>query len=228
MRPLYLFADSLLLFWAPQHRSYLASVLAPLERGALKAAYVGASNGDEPAFFELFAAAMHRVGVRDCRPIVSAFPPADRRFLAHADLVLLAGGEVQRGWEVMRAVGLAEAVLERHRSGGVVIGVSAGAVQLGRYGWGADAGEPGALFATFGLVPYVIGVHEEGERWRGLTRVVRRLGGSAIGIGIASGGGVVWHPEGRLEPIRFAAEEVRLEDGRTVTRRFLPARLDVE
>jgi hypothetical protein len=128
----------------------------------------------------------------------------------------------------MRAVGLAEAVLERYGSGSVVIGISAGAVQLGRYGWEAGAGAPDGLFATFGLVPYVIGVREEGERWRALTRVVRRLGGSAIGIGIASDGGVVWHPEGRIEPIRVAAEEVRLEDGRTVTRRLLPALPDVE
>jgi hypothetical protein len=48
-----------------------------------------------------------------------------------------------------------------------------------------------------------------------------------LGIGIASGG-VGWHPEGRPEPIRVAAEEVRLEDGPTITRGLLAALPDVE
>jgi hypothetical protein len=54
---------------------------------------------------------------------------------------------------------------------------------------------------TFGLVPFVIDAHDEGQGWGRLRRAVRLLGGAAEGIGIPSGGGLIYHPERRVEAI---------------------------
>ena len=60
---------------------------------AIRAAYLGASNGDQPEFYELFCAAVDTVGIRDTRHVPSDPSAADRSYLEGADLVLLAGGD---------------------------------------------------------------------------------------------------------------------------------------
>ncbi|MDT5257331.1 MAG: hypothetical protein QOD10_2411 [Mycobacterium sp.] len=51
-QPLYLLADSQLLFWKRQDRLLLATALDGLARDTpVSAAYIGASNGDRPEFY---------------------------------------------------------------------------------------------------------------------------------------------------------------------------------
>jgi hypothetical protein len=47
-QPIYLFADSQLLFWKRDGTLFLKTVRDRLARPGLRAAYVGASNGDLP------------------------------------------------------------------------------------------------------------------------------------------------------------------------------------
>jgi cyanophycinase-like exopeptidase len=200
LRPACLLADSALLF---DRRERLVPRLREMTGSpSPRAAYVGASNGDDPAFYEMFAAAMTAGGIGDVRMIPAAPSDDDRAFLASAHLVLLAGGDVERGWRAMRAGGVADAVVRRWSAGAVLVGVSAGAVQLGTHGW-RDGAAPGeGVFPTFGIVPFVLSAHDEAARWGGLSAALRRLGPGTRGLGLPSGGGAFVGPDGAVRALR--------------------------
>jgi cyanophycinase-like exopeptidase len=221
MRPIYLLADSQLLFWRGDDEAFLARVARQAQlTPASVAAYIGASNGDAPEYFDLFVAAMTPIGVADCRMIRSAFSADDETSLARAEIILLAGGDVARGWDVIRATGMRDLIVQRYRAGATLLGISAGAVQLGLYGARTGTGSSPDLFETFQFCPFVVGAHDERQQWRELVDIVTRLAGRAPGIGIRSGGGVIVDPDGRVESIRHPADEF-VWNGRGVTRQVL-------
>ena len=224
-QPLYLLADSQLLFWRWQGRLLLEAALDGLARDApLTAAYIGASNGDRQEFYEIFEAAMDEIGITDRRMIDSSFGPDDRTFLERAGLIVLAGGDVRLGWNTFEETGMKDAILTRYGQGAVLVGISAGAVQLGRYGI-VEAPESPALelLDVFNLVPMVIDAHDERAEWARLSRTIGLLGGAAAGLGIPSGGGVIVRADSTIEPLRRPAHEFRFEGGR-VTHSLLRAR----
>src|SRR5580693_10114787 len=99
IKPVFLLADSQLLFWREGGRPFLARARELLAAdgpspvgGAPRAAYLGASNGDAREFYDLFVAAMAEIGIADCRMIPSEPAAEDHSWLENADLVLLAGG----------------------------------------------------------------------------------------------------------------------------------------
>lgn len=214
VKPIFLLADSQLLFWREESGDpFLARARRLLESDgedrSFKAAYLGASNGDAPEFYQLFEAAMGEIGIVDCRLIPSEPQPEDRSFLHQADLVLLAGGDVERGWDVFERTGLRDAVMQRYYGGSLLIGVSAGAVQLGLKGWNDDE----KTFDTFRLVPFVIDVHDE-PSWLRLSQIVPLAGEHARGFGIPTGGGALYHPDHSVEPVRHPLVEMsRTEEG---------------
>lgn len=216
LQPLYLFADSQLLFWRRNGRLVLDAALDGFARNtAIRAAYVGASNGDRMDFYEVFEAAMDAIGIADRRMIVSSFGPADRAFLECAQLIVLAGGDVQRGWATIEATGMKDVILDRHAKGAVLVGISAGAVQLGWYGVGETwASAPAAPFEVFGLVHMVVDTHDEHAGWARLARTIHLLDGTVAGLGIPSGGGVIVHPDATIESLRRPALQFRSERGR--------------
>jgi hypothetical protein len=221
-RPLFLLADSQLLFWDDSGGRFVHRLARLAGGGAVRAAYLGASNGDVPEYYQLFEAAMQPVGA-ECR-MISAVPSSDdMAFLRSAGLVLLAGGDVQRGWTAFERSGVREAVAQRHQEGAVLVGVSAGAVQLGMAGW--PEGRTAQLFATWGLVPFLVGAHAEEDDWAELRAAVLAHDGHAVGFGIPRGGGLAYHPDGTLEPIRHPLVEVRAADGRVTTAIVLPSAL---
>jgi len=165
----------------------------------LKAAYIGASNGDDPNFYEIFVSAMEGVGVVDCRMIPSAVSEADLAFLKHADIILLAGGDVEAGWRVFLNNGLSERIVRRYFEGASLIGISAGAVQLGLCGLAAD----GSLIETFKLVPFIIGAHEESDNWKTTRELLRLSGPGKTGIGLPAGGGAIYHPDHTVQALRY-------------------------
>jgi peptidase E len=211
IKPIILLADSQLLFYREEGEPFLTRAVEASEEGdvgrPLKAAYLGASNDDAPEFYDLFVAAMSEVGVRDTRMIPSDPRPEDRSFLESADLILLAGGDVERGWDVFERTGLKEAIISRYYAGALLIGVSAGAVQLGLKGWNEDE----KIFDTFRLVPFVIDVHDE-PNWVRLSQIVPKAGEHARGFGIPSGGGAIYHADYSVEPVRHALVEMSLTE----------------
>lgn len=212
--PLYLLADSQLLFWKRQGRPLLGPAVDGLtEDTPPSAAYIGASNGDRPEYYEIFEAAMDDVAITNRRMVHSSFGSDDRAFLEHAQLIILAGGDVRLGWNTFEKTGMKDVILDRYVKGAVLVGISAGAVQLGRYG--IDETPPSAaadLLEMFRLVPVVIDTHDERAEWARLSSMIHSLKGAATGLGIPSGGGVVAHPDGTIEPLRRPVHEFRYED----------------
>src|SRR6185503_2298694 len=137
-KPIYLLADSQLLFLRTDGSLYLDSIRNAIEAASPKAAYIGASNGDQPEFYSIFEAAMEGMEIHDCRMVSSRFSTEEASFLTTADLILLAGGDVIRGWRLFEQTGLKELIVKRYYEGALLIGVSAGAVQLGLLGWPDD------------------------------------------------------------------------------------------
>lgn len=218
--PLFLLADSQLLFWGDEDGHFIDRVAAYAGPGTPRAAYLGASNGDDPDFYALFVAAMEGIGPAECRMIPAAPSEEDRAFLEGADVVLLAGGDVERGWRAFEAGGVRDAVERRYRAGAVLIGVSAGAVQLGTAGW--PQGAPGAAFPTWGLAPFVVDAHAEDADWAALRAVVRARGQGARGMGIPRGAGLVCHPDGSVEAVRRPVVEVSVTGGGELVQAVIP------
>ncbi len=206
IQPIYLFADSQLLFWQEGGRPFLARIREGIDAARPKAAYVGASNGDQPEFYDLFRGAMQAIEVTDCRMIAASPSEDDRAFFEEADLVLLSGGDVRRGWRAFKKSGLTRKLIERYYGGAVVMGVSAGAVQLGLYGWHEDDEGGLDVFECWKLVPALVDVHQEPE-WTRLEMCLARAGSEVMGLGIPSGGGAVVHQDLTVEPVRRSLVE---------------------
>jgi cyanophycinase len=220
-KTLYLFADSQLLFWKRRGRLLLEEIVEETAAAAPRAAYIGASNGDRPEFYEIFAAAMQSVGVADHRRIDSAFGADDRAFLESAQIILLAGGEVRVGWDAFERTGMKDVILARYAAGAVLLGISAGAIQFGRQAIvAAPESAASELLDVFNLVDAVVDVHDERNEWSRLSSTIHLLEGAAIGLGIPTGGGLAVHPDGEIEPLRQPAHEF-LFDGSRLTHSLL-------
>ncbi|ETX02342.1 MAG: hypothetical protein ETSY1_03985 [Candidatus Entotheonella factor] len=225
--PIFLLADSKPLFRSASGGSVLGSLRRALPRRA-KAAYLGASNGDDPAFYSIFEAAMDAIEITERRMITSAYTDADQVFLSDAQLLLLAGGDVARGWDVFTQTGMRAAVVERLDAGALCVGVSAGAVQLGLQGWRETSDGVEHVFDTFEVVPRIIDVHDEAGSWRRLGARLRAHHGHARGLGIPFGGVVVYHPNGRLEAQGRPAVELSLQRGQLGMTEIAPTRAGEE
>lgn len=223
MQPVYLFADSQMLFWREGGTLFLDSVRQLIPAEAPKAAYIGVSNGDVPEFYAIFVAAMEGAGITDCRMISSSYSCEDVHYLAQADLILLAGGDLKLGWRKLEDSGMMEAIAARVRKGAVLIGVSAGAMQCGLFGWTEKDESSHELFNAFALVPFLIAVHGEKEGWQEVVDILKLLNTSSVeALGIPSGGGVIYHPDHTMEPLRHPVEQFKLAGNRIVKSILLP------
>jgi peptidase E len=205
IRPLFLLADSQLLFSRDGGTLFLDRVRAEIGAEDPRAAYLGASNGDEPAFYDIFVAAMEGIGLRACRHIRAAPSDDDRAFLEEASVIVLAGGDPERGMRAFQESGLADRIIARYAAGAVIVGVSAGAVQLGQRFPGAG----GQWMDGLRLVPMIVAAHEEPE-WASLDHGVRKAEGAVRGLGIPAGGGAVVHADLSVEPVRRGLVEIAL------------------
>ena len=223
-KPLFLLADSRPLFRNGGDRvlSALQESLQVSARNVTRAAYIGASNGDAPRFYELFVAAMDGIDLHDSRMIRAEFDSDDQAFLEGADLVLLAGGDTDDGWKIMRDTGMDAVITKQYYAGAVIVGVSAGAVQLGM-GWSArdDAGAAGGLK----LLPYYVDVHDERQDWSRLRTLVAAREEYAKGFGIPSGGAMIYHADMSVEAVTYPIVEFEKsvkESGRMTGNLLLP------
>jgi hypothetical protein len=209
LKSIFLLADSQILFWRENGQLVLDRVVKECAREKLKAAYIGASNGDHPDFYAIFVAAMEGAGVFECRMIPSAVTGPDIAFLNEADIILLAGGDVEAGWRVFLSNGLNELIVRKYFEGAALIGVSAGAVQLGMCGLAAD----GSLIETFKLVPLIIGAHEEADNWKTAIELLQLSATTKTAIGLPTGGGAIYYPDHSVEPLRYPLVELSLTEG---------------
>lgn len=216
LKPLYLLADSQLLFWKNKDRLILEPAIELFQKRDLKAAYIGASNKDNPALYEIFTAAMSQLSISDCRMITSDFPERDERFLKQSDIILLAGGNVKTGWDIFLQNGIKDILIEKYYEGALLIGVSAGAVQLGLYGCTENHDKNFELFETLKLVPLIIDVHDENNDWKRLKNIIRKKDGALTAIGVPMRAGMIYHPENIIEAIRFPIHEFKISAGEII------------
>jgi hypothetical protein len=220
IKPLYLLADSQLLFVKSSGDSLAERMRADLDSGKPKAAYIGASNGDQPEFYNLFMAAMESMEISDCRLVPSQPSREDISFLENADLIVLSGGDVERGWQVFEQNGLKELLPRKRFDGAVLMGVSAGAVQLG-LGCLSNAAQPKQI-DMFRFAPFYIGAHDEENDWFDLRALVNLAQSDARAIGLPAGGGAVYYSDGTLEPLRKPLIEIVKEDSKVTENLMAP------
>lgn len=196
---LFLVADSRPLF----DDRFAARITKALPSPAVsaKAAYLGAANGDAPEPFDLFCAVMDRIGVRERMHVHAAPTEREKEFLAAADLLLLAGGDVAAGWRAFEKAGIVDVLRARHAAGALLVGVSAGAVHIGT----AAAFDPDVKLLS--LVPYAVCVHDEPD-WASGLAVVERGAGAHVGLGIPFGGAVVVHADRSVDPVGKPVTEI--------------------
>jgi len=212
LKPIYLLADSQLLFRSDRAgRSLLNSVRDTVESEFPKAAYIGASNGDDPIFYGVFESAVESIGLHQRRMIPSVLSEDDKKFLNHADVILLAGGDVKRGLRVFSENGVRDIVIRRYFEGALLIGVSAGSVQMGLPGSTRGVFSSNRTSDYFELVNCIVGVHEEADGWERLRQAVHLGTGGLRGIGIPSGGGAIYHADNSFEPLRTSLSEFLIQ-----------------
>lgn len=95
-------------------------------------------------------------------------------------------------------------IKKRYLEGAIVIGLSAGAIQLGLKGY-TEESKPVEVFPTFGLVPYIIATREIPSCPK-LTEVLLSCpsateGDRTKGIAIAAGGGVMYYRDRFVEAV---------------------------
>ncbi|HEY2360815.1 MAG TPA: Type 1 glutamine amidotransferase-like domain-containing protein [Candidatus Angelobacter sp.] len=218
IKPLYLLADSQLLFWKSGEDSLAERIRADLDSSKPSAAYIGASNGDQPEFYSLFQAAMDSMGISHCRAVPSQPSKEDISFIEQADLILFSGGDVERGWRTFEQNGIKELVPRKRFDGAILMGVSAGAVQLG-LGCLSNSAQPKQI-DMFRFAPFYVGAHDEGNDWWDLRALVNLSLTDTRAIGIPTGGGAVYQFDGTLEPIRKHLTELTRESA-TITENVL-------
>ena len=156
---------------------------------------------------------MQQIGINQCRMIPTHPTPDDIAFLEQAEIILLAGGSVEMGWRAFEKNGFKELILRRFFDGAVLIGVSAGAVQLGS---GCLTDDGLNYFSTFGLLPFHVGVHGELNDWIFLRDTLGLSQNPMHGICIPSGGGIIYHWDtGNVEPVCKSVLEISVEDGQS-------------
>jgi hypothetical protein len=212
IKPLYLLADSQLLFWKGDCDSLAERLRAELATSNPKATYIGASNGDQPEFYSLFRAAMESMGISNCHLVPSQPSREDILFIDDADLILLSGGDVERGWHTFEENGLNEMVPRRRRDGAILIGVSAGAIQLGK-GCLSNSAQPKHI-DMFRFAPFYVSAHDEKNDWWDLRALINLSQADARAIGLPLGGGAVYYSDGTLEPLRKPLIEIVKENAK--------------
>jgi len=218
IKPIFLFADSQPLFWHSKEGLILERIKKLIEEdkdrpeGEIKAAYIGASNGDKPEYFDIFVSAMNQIDVTLCRHIRAKPTTNDYTFLRTADIVLLSGGSIVKGWNAITKTELQQKVVDCYHNGAVLIGISAGAIQLGLRGYRQTKKIPRDIFTTWQIVPAVVDVHDESD-WEFLRSVVVFTGETNRGYGIPAGGGAVYHPDWSFEAIRHHLVEYFFVNG---------------
>jgi cyanophycinase-like exopeptidase len=219
IKPLYLLADSQLLFLEKGSNTLIRRLKAELPETP-KGAYIGASNNNQAEFYDLFLAAMEMIGVKECRMLPEQLAEGDRAFCEGANLVLLSGGDSLRGWRVFAQSGIKEMLLHKRYDGSVLVGVSAGAIQLAL---GALSEEPQPkVIDMFGFAPFYVGAHEEDQDWWNLRALVNLSRNQQRGIGMPAGGGAIYSHDGTLEPIRRPLIEFMKEDEGIKERLLIP------
>ena len=201
LKSIFLLADSQPLFKTYNGQNLLEEALQGCVDGDLSAAYIGASNDNNPAYYQIFISAMQPYNLKQSRMIRQDCPQEDKDYLKRAQVILLAGGDTYKGWSWMEEHGVADILREAYLNGAILVGVSAGAVQLGLCG--ADISEKGSVetYDTLKLVPFCIAAHQEKNDWQDLKKALPGMGERARAFGLPFGSALIYHSKHQMQPL---------------------------
>ncbi len=214
LKPIFLFSDSQMLFWQNDGELFLKTILNHVSSDSPRAAYIGVSNGDVPDFYQIFVAGMKGIGIENCKMISANCGAEELDYLENADIILLAGGDVDKGWGILKETGMLDVIQNRYRDGAVLLGISAGAVQLGQF-WLNDEFDEAELQKMAQLLPFSIDAHEEENDWERLKTLMQQLENRYRGIGLTKGAGVICYPNRQIQAIRYPIVEL-INQGNTL------------
>lgn len=216
LKPLILLADSQLLFLKDEGSPYIRRLLKLFTPGQLiKAAYIGASNGDQHEFYQMFEMAMNSIGITDCLHVDNKLTHQQLDFLSTAQIILLAGGDTWLGWQTIRQ--MAPQINQARKQGAILIGTSAGSVQMGTLGHRDKSHLCNTdLFSTFGFVRAMFSPHEEKQDWKMLKQMVQQTAGTMPAIGIPSGSGLIITNDNLVQSVRKPAVTFTIKDNKLV------------
>jgi peptidase E len=195
----------------------LESILAASGQAKPHVAYVGAANGDRPAFFSMMRDLLTSAGAAQVTPVPLAKAKADveqaRLTLARVDAVFVSGGDVEEGMRWLSRHQLLAFFNELYARGTLFFGLSAGSIMLGRQ-WvrwtDPQDDDTAALYPCLELAPVVCDTHAEDDDWEELQVAVELLGDRGMGYGIPSGGMLRIDPDGAINAM--GASVVRYEN----------------
>ena len=173
--PLVLLADSQLLF-ASDHGQWLQQALKQQVNSAGSdsgegpfAVYLGASNGNEPAFYQMACDALAPLGIERTLFLKQSVAELGEQARQIPAIILLAGGDPASGWQVIGQDPVRNWLLACRQQGSLLLGISAGAIHLtsGVTEVAEKAAGKAALIPFLDLYPVVTLVHEEQENWPG-------------------------------------------------------------
>jgi hypothetical protein len=116
--------------------------------------------------------------------------------------------------------GLKDVISRKRYEGSTLVGVSAGAMQLGLGSLARD--EQPKTLNLFGFAPFFVGAHAEDDEWFDLRVLVNLAQPGVRGVGIPTGGGAIYGADGTLEPIRRPLIELIKADDRVNEGLVLP------
>ena len=165
--PLVLLADSQLLFTPEQGRRLLQRLREQISNSANNgfAVYIGASNNNEPAFYEMACQALAPLGVTRTLFLRESVADLGERAALVPAVILLAGGDPAAGWQLIGREPVRNWLLGCRQQGSLLLGISAGAIHLTSGITGV--GEKAAPVPFLDLYPVVTLVHEEQDNWPG-------------------------------------------------------------
>lgn len=216
-KPIYLLADSQLLFYKNEKQeNLLQSIIEETAATNPACAYIGASNGDNPAFYELFVQALNNVNVSDCKMITSAFIEEEQEFLNKADLILLAGGDTEHGLKIFKETGIKEILLKKYNEGVVLIGVSAGAIQLGWQSFKKTDDQQCSVTEALKLIRCNVLVHLTKYELQKMESLLQASNAIMCTYEIPSGATLIYHQDHTIEAVRKPINEYTLKDNKIV------------
>ena len=178
-------------------------------------AFVPAANPD-PTYGEAFLSYYAELGappgyIVPVHDQQSARDPVNYRRLAQAGLIFIGGGDTARLIEAVEGTPVIEAIAEAFDSGAVIVGVSAGAMLLGKWGLSSDTGKilPGWGWVSDSIIVphYTAGAFTAGARM--LCGFILR----SVALGLPDNVALALGPDGELETWTETSQQITVTIG---------------
>ncbi|MCG8670052.1 MAG: Type 1 glutamine amidotransferase-like domain-containing protein, partial [Pseudomonadales bacterium] len=163
-------ADSQLLFSRKNNDWFLDRLQSFTNQQSSFAVYIGAANGNEPAFYEMAQEAFSSLGIAESVFLKSGLEDLQKHQNKIPSVILLSGGDVQQGWQLLSQPDIRNWLLNCYHRGCLLLGISAGAIHLTN-ALDIDSN----ITPLLNLLPVIPLAHEENEDWPGETRYLTAL-----------------------------------------------------